>query len=617
MTTLSELSINGTDRKSDHFSPIKITRRMNAVGDIEFLLDNDAGTYDSLIDPEHDPIEVDINSNRIFYGHVYDADHIAEDKQSRFKKFVKVSGRDQAEELLFFDDFEYEWTDPDTTIQDVLDDIFNNLGLTFYHIQYSPVGSTTIGAVEKKDGQSLLAFLQEIHKNAGYCFYVSDLASGYKGDFVSKALASLNSTGVTLSRTNLVGDALIRKKTGAKLYNYIKLYGKNPQFDAWTEFTASNWDSDGSSLADETSHIRVGKASIKATSLVSGDKFTLDFASTLFNYTSLNLAKGDFGLWTFYQGDPSPSNTWRLILQDVYGKEIHYEGVRTTIYENYWGWISGPIGISLEKGASIGSDKWFPVWDKVTSADFTSLAIDADNGSGRAVLTAASGTPFNTWEAGDTIIIWNAEDTGNNGVYVIYSVTSTVLTLTTALAQDNAEDTSIEIDRSFDWEHIEVVSVQTEGQPDFALIDGLTLPVAPLSIYSQVSYSDTDPKRALVLQRPDITTQNALDKLTAKLYDAHKDGSINLVKAQMKGNTSLVYGGTTLTVNIANLVSSDTYYINELTHVICPRMNMGYGHDFLTSIEAVKVDSVAYDLMRLSPASIGGNNYPGIGLKVK
>lgn len=78
--------------------------------------------------------------------------------------------------------------------------------------------------------------------------------------------------------------------------------------------------------------------------------------------------------------------------------------------------------------------------------DFTSAAVDADDGNGRAVVTLTGGTFNYTLLPGDVVHIYDTENNDvNGGVYTVYSQTSTILTLTTTMAGDNSTDTSLKI----------------------------------------------------------------------------------------------------------------------------------------------------------------------------
>jgi len=77
---------------------------------------------------------------------------------------------------------------------------------------------------------------------------------------------------------------------------------------------------------------------------------------------------------------------------------------------------------------------------------FTSVDVDANNGSDKAVLTADGGTPFSQFQAGDVVAIENAEDPDNNSTSkTVDSASNTVITLTTTLTDDNSDDESLTV----------------------------------------------------------------------------------------------------------------------------------------------------------------------------
>lgn len=100
----------------------------------------------------------------------------------------------------------------------------------------------------------------------------------------------------------------------------------------------------------------------------------------------------------------------------------------------------------------LGTDLNFTYEDEiypVSTRDFSSVAIDVNNGSSKATLTANDGTPFYVFDAGDTIEISGAENPLHDGQYTVDSVTApgyVVMTLTTVMpSTDNAADTQMHI----------------------------------------------------------------------------------------------------------------------------------------------------------------------------
>jgi len=368
MTTITALNIDGSDRKADHLGAININRRMNAVGDMTFLLDNMEGTYDDILSPEHQYVYLDLGSQRFWYGHIHNVDSVGRDDKGRWEKLVEVQAWDQAEELTFKDDFEKTYNASGQTLEDILDDVFNH-ALTWNHIIYTPEScpDVSVGAFEKKEGQSLLTFLQEVHRSVDCLFYVDD--SGY---FKSKSLGDITSSGVALSRSNLIGDVRFRRMDADKLYNYVKLYGKNPLFDAWTDLNAASW---GGAFTpeDDTVVRRVGIASVKTTrtSGTTSPYLELDFGTGLFNYTCLDLTKGEIGMWVRYEGASSLNpRAIRIQLYDGSNTINYYSGDvslfitsqinRTQAYKGYWSWITVPLGVQPDTSTNI-CDHWWPV----------------------------------------------------------------------------------------------------------------------------------------------------------------------------------------------------------------------------------------------------------------
>lgn len=104
---------------------------------------------------------------------------------------------------------------------------------------------------------------------------------------------------------------------------------------------------------------------------------------------------------------------------------------------------AGDTDESAETDAEIDL-KSRPIYVWQASATST-LDIDADNGSSKAELTLNSGLWSTQFEAGSSIALIGAEESANDGTYVVDSVSAdmTTLTLTTAATTDNASDEAI------------------------------------------------------------------------------------------------------------------------------------------------------------------------------
>ena len=91
-------------------------------------------------------------------------------------------------------------------------------------------------------------------------------------------------------------------------------------------------------------------------------------------------------------------------------------------------------------------------WEKFTYAEmipragaYTSADLTDDAGAGRGTILADGGTPFAGLVVGDRIELKNCEDAVNDGVYTIFTVTDTLITLTGPLPLTNVADTTITI----------------------------------------------------------------------------------------------------------------------------------------------------------------------------
>jgi len=88
--------------------------------------------------------------------------------------------------------------------------------------------------------------------------------------------------------------------------------------------------------------------------------------------------------------------------------------------------------------------------DSVTYSTATQVTADAsvdafaiDKTAKTITSSGATAGTFSKFTAGDTVTIGGSEDAGNDGTYVIDTVTSKIMTLTTVLDADNAEDSTM------------------------------------------------------------------------------------------------------------------------------------------------------------------------------
>lgn len=85
----------------------------------------------------------------------------------------------------------------------------------------------------------------------------------------------------------------------------------------------------------------------------------------------------------------------------------------------------------------------------VSTRDFSTIAVDVDNGASRGKLTSDGGTPFEVFDVADVVEISNAENPLHNGNYTVYSISTpneNEIVFTTVLpSTDNAADTQMHI----------------------------------------------------------------------------------------------------------------------------------------------------------------------------
>lgn len=373
-TTFTSFRINGVDRRT-HLLRAETWRTVNAVGNWMSVLRNPAGVYVGAFDVQ-DSFVVSVNNvlNVLMTGET-DGPAVtskAVDGESIWDEYVTLRGVDLAQDLLFHNDFERDYPDTSQQLKTVMNDVFNVQLAGLTNITYTPpVGATpVVGSFEFRKGSSFLSGIQELMRRAGYVFYVDDgyaLQCGAPGFSATTVVIRSIFNDPT---SNVIGGVDLQERDGDKLYNYIELYGKNPLFDAWTEFNASDWTSMGpttSTLTDDLSHI-VGSYSIKA--VPDGawiPSLMLDFTGGKFNYTSLDLTKGEMGLWAKYTDAVGGEATAGVYfwLRDTTGNAANYYSSgafsaisSTKLYRGEWGWCHAILGTS-SNSTTTALDQWY------------------------------------------------------------------------------------------------------------------------------------------------------------------------------------------------------------------------------------------------------------------
>ena len=579
-TVFSQVAIGAADRKNDVLR-VEVRRSLNSVGTWMAILRNIGDTYNNTFDVQNQFL-LDVNGigNTLIQGRV-DGEavtRVSKDLESVWDEYVVLRGVDQAQDLLFHNDFDHFYPDITQQLHEVLDDVINIQLAGLTNITYVPgLVSPVVGAVEFREGTSFLTTIQELFKTAGYLFYVSDTYALTIGS----SAAGVSASGVILqceednADNNILDIVEVKERDGGKLYNYVKLYGKNPMFDAYTEnnikdipLGAEGWEPDSyigrtAGVLDDEDTVRVGSHSVVAFGEDPvGGNIGVELNAPVFHYDSWDFTKGEIGMWVRYDndgaapGDPYPPGVGNAaasgnlfgIIEDSNNLRAGYYGTSTTIYEDRWTWCSFPLGEGQRNWMGWVADQWYFLgvgeflWDDVISLYF-----------------------FGT----DVLQPWN-------------------------------------------------------GSPSHLYIDGFTMPEPPIAISENLVSQGSYRRRPYVDHFPGVRTQNALQRQADTILSKHKDTGIDEIRVIAEGNRLLRYAGQSVTIDIPALGLDEAIcYMTEINHIIEPYKDIsgGYGFDWVTEVTAIPVSVGMYDHTRLyphqvySPTQLGSR--VGSGVRVK
>jgi len=446
------------------------------------------------------------------------------------------------QDLLFHNDFEYFYPDDTQQLHAVVNDIINTPRITTNITYAAPGASPVVGACEFREGTSFLGTLQEIYQRAGWLFYVDDALALQDGT------PGFDAAGVTLESTagdadsNLIKAVLLRERDGDKLYNYIKLYGKNPMFDGYTEQNAASWTAlPAGNILDDAATVRVGTYSQVVYNTNAGARSVLrhNLALPVFSYLAgeWDFSKGEIGCWGYYDnnagapGNPqagvAPANEMvEIRLIDNAGALALYYGASTKLYIGEWGWVSAPLGEAYDSTGVIVPNEWCVI-------------------------------------AGPGNFNWNDV-------------------------------------RSF-WFQMPRSNLAA-SQPAHLYIDGITLPIPCIAVAQDAVSQGAYRTRPYVDTYSHIQVQNALQQQADILIDHHKDSDITRLHMITPGNINLHYAGQTIDVDIPSMgINTQVYYMTEIHHIIEPYVDVseGYGFDWITEVEAVPTSGETYTKTRL------------------
>jgi len=598
-TSFAQLAIGGADRRADAIR-VELWRSVNAIGRWVAVLDNTGGTYNGVFDVQ-DQFLIDVNAlaNTLMQGRVDSSPAVmlnGVDAEDIFGMQIAISGVDQMQDFMFHNDLEQLYPDTAQDLDSILNDLIN-VGTITTNITYlAAVGTPVVGAVEFKEGTSFISTLQETFRSVDWLFYVDDvlaLQSGLPG-FSAMGAGSDVVCQAGNANNNVLGGVDFTERGGGKLYNRIRLYGKNPMFDAYTEQNVIpgagvvvGWhpwqinfpgQMDNDPLALPGGTVRVGSYSVLAwNNNPVNQHIRLYYTLPYYNYTAFDFTAGEIGVWAYYDdtagappvaggpgagtmgaggGWPNPVALF-CRLTDGTGWTADYFGRSTVLYRGVWGYCTFPLG---EDGGPVAAliDEWF---------------------------------------------------LSNPG---------------------------------FDWGDIRDIffSVRPAGgfaaanYPSHVYLDGLSLPVPPIARAPAAAAEPTASQNAyrvrpLSLNMPNLRTQNALDAKATSLLAQHDSSGINWVKFTIIGNPLFRYAGQSFDIFIPDLGIDDgaggplVYYATSIHHVIEPRVDVsgGFGYDWITEVEAVPTGTLAYDHARLGPRAVFSSYQTGMnagaGIRVK
>jgi hypothetical protein len=444
-----------------------------------------------------------------------------------------------------------------------LHDVFNHQLLGLTNISGPAAGGVdVVGSTSFKEGGNFLGTIQELMRRVGYVFYVDDLYAFKMGEPGFDATAFVARSRPGDATNNIIGDVTLQERDGDKHYNYVKLYGKNPMFDAYTEFNASSWTGEPittSTITNDTD-VAIEHSLYSLKSVPDGAWIpALWLTFPVFNYTSIDLSKGEIGFWAKYTdaaGGEDGAGV-RIFLRDTTGRIVNYlsKGIGSTLmttrlYKDVWGWCHATLGESVDLGAG-PLDHW------VLPAPWTTF----------------------DWMHVDRIIINYNSDSG--------------VTVPDALFIDGLT--------------LPIPPIAVAPTPAAVLGEPLTYPLARTA---QVTYR----RRPYIDSWSHIRTQNAIQRSANMILEQSYTTFLDLIKFMVPGSPLLKYAGQTITVDIPGVgMNNELFYTTSIHHIVEPYSDVsgGYGFDWVTEVEAAPTAGIAFDHSRLSRGPLYGSYQRG------
>ncbi len=578
--------------------------KKTTVGVCEFLLDNTGDIWGDDFEP-NDTISISINGTLMFTGFV---DNVLPslDKKGVLKNQLIVKGRDTGRKLI---DLYYTEDFVNGRLSgSIIDDILAGVGDPMLYTD--PGGTPAIKFSSQRT--KLVDSFKEISDLSTYDMYIdtNGRLQFFARGTVSSGVALKSVSGA--ADNNLL-DFIEYEEIGFDIKNLIEIHGGSMK-DHWTDANALDWvDLLGGATAfsNEGTVFLNGSGSIKVVAADNDETFGLDFSTVGGNLYSqggtVDLSRFAQNKVKFRHEDGSGGvYSFKPYLKDATGNGVVFHrneagqgskgfthNLGTTLEQ--WYTLSYQTGLrtgnEILSSALQASGRWNYLAAKQTitfAGAYTSAALLDDNGSGQGTITADGGTPFSTLAAGGSITLSNAEDPANDGDYIIFSATDTVITLTTVLPTTNGDDTAVLITVDFNWHNIEDIGFQllTSGLMDTVFVDGWYMPTVEVKAVTDDPVSDgLYDTRMFSEFRKDLTSQISLQDESDRVLAFRKD-PLQKFRATARGQTGTKYAAQTLTIQAPDygLAGATTYVIQALHHILHNDTNTR-GWDFITKYE--------------------------------
>lgn len=562
-TVFSQVAIGGADRRDDVIR-VELWRTVSSVGNWMAILRNTNGVYNGVFDVQ-DQFLIDVNAlgATLMQGRVDGPEAVTlrgRDLESDWDEYAIIRGVDQAQDLLFHNDFEQLYPNTAQFLHQVWNDVINIQLAGATNITYVPPGvSPAVGAVEFREGTSFLATTQELFRRAGFIFYVDDVLAFQSGAPGFSASAQILTSVAGGAGNNILDIVDLTERDGDKHYNYVRLYGKNPMFDGYTEQNAASWTFTplGQGLDDVANVMVGGYSQVVYNNNPCNTNLDHTLTCPIFNYTTWDFNKGEIGIWGYYDNNAGAPGTpgaggapasymVECSLRDNLGQIARYYGQSTLLYRDNWGYCSFPLGERFQSGVANVQDQW--------------------------------------------CLLLGAFDWGN------------------------VDQISFMIPRSGIGANF----------PSHFYIDSITIPEPCISVVQNAGAQAIYRRRPYIDYFQHIRTQNALDEKAAQLLTQHESTLIDKVKLVTEGNIALRYAGQSVTVNVPALgLNNAVMYMTQIHHIIEPYSDVsdGFGFDWITEVEAIPTSGVGYDMSRLrlgsvySPTQVGSRIGTGVSNK--